>query len=56
MVNLREILAPIATWFRSLEISEPIVHWSHPLNDGNCSFCDGQLCRTGRLAGKNGWG
>ncbi len=31
MVNLRELLEPIAAWFRSLGIPEPIVHWGHPL-------------------------
>ena len=31
MVNLREFLEPIATWFRSLGIPETIMHWGHPL-------------------------
>ncbi|GAX39363.1 hypothetical protein NIES4075_03160 [Tolypothrix sp. NIES-4075] len=31
MVNLTEILEPIAAEFRSLGIPEPIVHWGHPL-------------------------
>lgn len=31
MVNLSEFLEPVANWFRSLGIPEPIVHWGHPL-------------------------
>ncbi len=31
MVNLTEILEPIAAEFRSLGIPEPIVHWGHPV-------------------------
>jgi len=30
MVNLNQI-EPVAAWFRSLGIPEPIVHWGHPL-------------------------
>jgi hypothetical protein len=30
MLNLREFLEPIASWFRSLGIPELIVHWGHP--------------------------
>ncbi|QSJ15656.1 DUF4079 domain-containing protein [Nostoc sp. UHCC 0702] len=30
MVNVSELLEPIAAWFRSLGIPEPIVHWGHP--------------------------
>lgn len=30
MVNISEILEPIAAWFRSLGIPEPIVHWGYP--------------------------
>ncbi|MEA5598589.1 DUF4079 domain-containing protein [Rivularia sp. UHCC 0363] len=30
MPNLTEILEPIAAWFRSLGVPEPIVHWGHP--------------------------
>ncbi len=29
-IKLAEILEPIAAWFRSLNIPEPIVHWGHP--------------------------
>lgn len=31
MVNLTEVLEPIAAEFRSLGIPEPIVHWGHPV-------------------------
>lgn len=31
MNNSRELLEPLAAWFRSLGIPEPIVHWGHPL-------------------------
>ncbi|NDJ25161.1 DUF4079 family protein [Nostoc sp. B(2019)] len=31
MVNWSEVLEPIAAWFRSLGVPEPIVHWGHPL-------------------------
>jgi len=31
MVNLTEVLEPIAAQFRSLGIPDPIVHWGHPL-------------------------
>lgn len=31
MPNLNQLLEPIANYFRSLGIPEPIVHWGHPL-------------------------
>ncbi|MGB5963422.1 MAG: DUF4079 domain-containing protein [Coleofasciculaceae cyanobacterium] len=31
MPNLSQLLEPIANYFRSLGIPEPIVHWGHPL-------------------------
>jgi Protein of unknown function (DUF4079) len=31
MVNWSEVLEPLAAWFRSLGVPEPIVHWGHPL-------------------------
>lgn len=31
MSNLSAVLEPIAAWFRSLGVPEPIVHWGHPL-------------------------
>ena len=30
MANLTEILEPIANWFSSLGVPEPIVHLGHP--------------------------
>jgi fucose 4-O-acetylase-like acetyltransferase len=32
--RLSEWLEPIAAWFRSLGVPEPIVHWGHPLMMG----------------------
>lgn len=29
-MTLKEVLEPIAAWFRTLGIPEPIVHWGHP--------------------------
>jgi fucose 4-O-acetylase-like acetyltransferase len=34
MVNFTEILEPIAAWFRSLGVPEPIVHWGHAVMMG----------------------
>lgn len=31
MSGLRDLLEPIAAWFRTLGTPEPIVHWGHPL-------------------------
>jgi fucose 4-O-acetylase-like acetyltransferase len=31
MSGLRDLLEPIAAWFRDLGTPEPIVHWGHPL-------------------------
>lgn len=31
MSNVRELLEPIAAWFRGFGMPEPIVHWGHPL-------------------------
>ncbi|MDZ8054536.1 MAG: DUF4079 domain-containing protein [Aulosira sp. ZfuVER01] len=31
MLNWSELLEPIAAWFRSLGLPEPITHWGHPL-------------------------
>jgi hypothetical protein len=31
MVDVSEVLKPIANWLSSLGIPEPIVHWGHPL-------------------------
>ena len=29
--RLSQLLEPIAAWFRSMNLPEPIVHWGHPL-------------------------
>ena len=29
--NVSQLLEPIAAWFRTLGVPEPIVHWGHPL-------------------------
>ncbi|RUT09066.1 hypothetical protein DSM106972_011190 [Dulcicalothrix desertica PCC 7102] len=36
--KLAEILKPIAAWFRSLNVPEPIVHWGHPAMMGIVIF------------------
>ncbi|GJD21509.1 hypothetical protein RIVM261_064650 [Rivularia sp. IAM M-261] len=36
--KLAEILEPIAAWFRSLNVPEPIVHWGHPAMMGIVIF------------------
>lgn len=32
--SLSALLEPIAAWFRSMNLPEPIVHWGHPLMMG----------------------
>jgi hypothetical protein len=49
MNSLRELLEPIAAWFRSLGIPEPIVHWGHPLMMGIVVFI------MGSFVGLAGW-
>jgi hypothetical protein len=39
--KLAEILEPIAAWFRSLNVPEPIVHWGHPAMMGIVIFVMG---------------
>lgn len=34
MSDVRTLLEPIAAWFRSMNIPEPIVHWGHPVMMG----------------------
>ena len=34
MANIRALLEPIADWFNSFGLPEPIVHWGHPLMMG----------------------
>lgn len=47
--NLSELLEPIAAWFRSLGIPEPIVHWGHPAMMGIVIFV------LGSYVGYAGW-
>lgn len=48
-MNFSEVLEPIAAWFRSLGIPEPIVHWGHPLMMGIVVFV------MGSFVGFTGW-
>ncbi|WNZ23988.1 DUF4079 domain-containing protein [Leptolyngbya sp. NK1-12] len=47
--SLSQWLEPIATWFRSMNIPEPIVHWGHPLMMGIVVFV------MGSVVGLTGW-
>jgi len=49
MTNLSELLEPIAAWFRSLNLPEPIVHWGHPVMMGIVIFV------MGSYIGYSGW-
>jgi hypothetical protein len=49
MVNLSELLEPIAAQFRNLGIPEPITHWGHPLMMGIVVFV------MGSFVGWAGW-
>jgi hypothetical protein len=40
-MNLSEMLEPIAQFFRSLNVPEPIVHWGHPVMMGIVVFVMG---------------
>lgn len=46
---LSDLLEPLAAWFRSLGMPEPIVHWGHPLMMGIVIFV------MGSYAGWSGW-
>lgn len=52
--NLSQLLEPLAAWFRSLNMPEPIVHWGHPLMMGIVVFVMGSFIAIagwrGRLA------
>lgn len=39
--QLSQFLEPLAAWFRSLSMPEPIVHWGHPLMMGIVIFAMG---------------
>ncbi|QSV63225.1 MAG: DUF4079 domain-containing protein [Dolichospermum sp. DL01] len=47
--KLSQLLEPIAGWFRSFGISEPIVHWGHPAMMGIVIFV------VGTFVGVTGW-
>jgi len=49
MVNVSAVLEPIAGWFRSLGVPEPIVHWGHPVMMGIVIFV------VGTFVGVTGW-
>jgi hypothetical protein len=48
-LNLSELLEPIASQFRAMEMPEPIVHWGHPLMMGIV------VVVMGSVAGITGW-
>lgn len=47
--SLSSLLEPIAAWFRSFSLPEPIVHWGHPLMMGIVVFV------MGSFVGWAGW-
>ncbi len=47
--NLRNVLQPIADWFNSLGMPEPIIHWGHPVMMGIVVFA------MGSAVGLAGW-
>ncbi|MEO1429901.1 MAG: DUF4079 domain-containing protein [Cyanobacteria bacterium J06632_19] len=49
MTNLSEILKPIANWFSSLGVPEPVVHWGHPAMMAVVIFV------MGTFVGVTGW-
>ncbi|MDF5724827.1 MAG: DUF4079 domain-containing protein [Rhizonema sp. PD37] len=49
MVKLSAVLEPIAAWFRSLGVPEPIVHWGHPVMMAIVVFV------MGSFVGLTGW-
>lgn len=49
MTNLSDLLEPIAGWFRSLGMPDPIVQWGHPLMMGIVVFV------MGSFVGWSGW-
>jgi hypothetical protein len=48
-MNLTELLEPIAAFFRSLNLPEPITHWGHPAMIGIVIFV------MGTFVGITGW-
>jgi len=41
--QLSQVLEPIAAWFRTLGVPEPIVHWGHPVMMGIVIFVLGSF-------------
>ena len=48
-MNLVQYLEPIAAWFRSFGLPDPIIHWGHPLMMGIVIFA------MGSAVGISGW-
>jgi hypothetical protein len=52
--SLSQLLEPLAAWFRTLNMPEPIVHWGHPTMMGIVAFVMGSYVAyagwQGRLA------
>ena len=40
-MNLRDVLEPIAAWFATFNLPDPIIHWGHPLMMGIVVFVMG---------------
>lgn len=40
-MNLRDVLEPIAAWFATFNVPDPIIHWGHPLMMGIVVFVMG---------------
>lgn len=53
MNDLRELLEPIAAWFRTLGIPEAIVHWGHPLMMAIVVFVMGSFVGLAGWRGRN---
>jgi len=49
MTSLTELLKPIANWFSSLGVPEPIIHWGHPAMMAVVIFV------MGTFVGVTGW-
>ncbi|MEA5554815.1 DUF4079 domain-containing protein [Anabaena cylindrica UHCC 0172] len=49
MINISEVLEPIAAWFRSLGVPGEVVHWGHPVMMAIVVFV------VGSFVGVTGW-
>jgi hypothetical protein len=52
MDNLTALLEPLAAWFRSLGIPEPITHWGHPVMMGTVVFVMGSFAAVAGWRGR----